>query len=425
MKAPTAKAGRVFIAVAYLLFCYGAWSVLVPLTAALRLCRFVRGVRRVHRWLGMGNRVIYLAAYHPGNAGYKYRVEKWVEVLNANDYPARSRYVLDRARFDQLTTGPLYLFHTVFLLLRLTHCVESLCYGTVIVRRELLLYNDYGWLFMERFLLAWHPNVVLDFDDDLSADKREPRRVGLFGRLLFECPTKFRTSVRLYRRFIAGSAYLGALVREANPRVGKDAILLCPTCVDYDQDPPKVYPVAAGLLTFGWVGSTGNLTNLDLIIPALSHIAERHPIRLVVISGRAYTPPTSFPIINVSWDPAREITDLYQIDIGLMPLSPTTVNKGKCGFKLLQYMGLGIVSVATAVTANEEIVSDGRDGFLVRGPEQWLPVLRRVIALRQYYARIGAAARAKVRDRYSFSANATDYIDFIRAGQGNRSPSAG
>ncbi len=78
-------------------------------------------------------------------------------------------------------------------------------------------------------------------------------------------------------------------------------------------------------------------------------------------------------------------------------------------------MGLGIVSVASAITANKEIIDHGENGFLVANGD-WIPQLREVIAQRERWPLIGRNARQKVKDSYSFSANTRAYFNFLHHG---------
>jgi glycosyltransferase involved in cell wall biosynthesis len=98
-----------------------------------------------------------------------------------------------------------------------------------------------------------------------------------------------------------------------------------------------------------------------------------------------------------------------------MPLYDNPEERGKCGFKLIQYMGLGIVSIASAVTINTEIIENGENGFLVHDEGDWLRVIEEVLARRSEFARIGTAARATIESRFSFAANRKTYLDFIKA----------
>jgi glycosyltransferase involved in cell wall biosynthesis len=105
-----------------------------------------------------------------------------------------------------------------------------------------------------------------------------------------------------------------------------------------------------------------------------------------------------------------------RLDVGLMPLYNSAVQRGKCGFNLIQYMGFGIVSIASAATANTEIIDDGEGGFLVHDERDWLRVIEKVLARHPEFAQIGTgAARAKIQRQFSFQANKQKYLDFIRA----------
>ncbi|HEX5731487.1 MAG TPA: glycosyltransferase [Blastocatellia bacterium] len=401
----------------YLLCFLPIFAVVRGLAAILSLVRFKSLIKMAHRALGVKNRVLYLEAFFPENAGYHYRTQKWIDILNENGYSARAKYVFEKERFEILINRQrVVAFHLISLLWRICQCLSAVSYNFVIVRRELLLFNDYGDLFLERFLLALHPRVILDFDDDISAAKREPRHVSLYGRLMFESPSKFRASLKMYGRFIVGTDYLKQQVLRSNGEVSESDILVIPTCVDYYRHAPKSYGGINGCIQFGWIGTTGNLPLLDIVIPPLNSIAKDHKIRLIVISGAEYKPEANFEVINLPWSLSSEVDDLRQIDVGLMPLAGTDEDRGKCGFKLLQYMGLGIVNIASAVTVNEQIVQDGRDGFLVRSESDWERVLRGMLANSnsEAFSEIGARARAKVRERFSYEAHTRRYIDFLK-----------
>jgi glycosyltransferase involved in cell wall biosynthesis len=382
------------------------------LTAALRAVGF--GARAARWRIGEPRRVLYLSAYFPGNASHDQRVEAWAGVLRASGYGVDVRWALDGPRFAALTSrSDVTLFQTIFLLRRLRDCVTAFRYHAVVVHRELLTYNDYGGLFLERFLLAVNPNVALDFDDDLGAAKRQGPPASLFAKLMGEGCTKFRDSLRLYPFAIAGSRYLAALFEAQDQERGVPPnVVIIPTCVDLDLYPVKTYG-ASDEVRFGWIGTTGNQRQLDAALPALEHLFRERAVRLVVISGARYERPVPFPIENVAWTPTGFYSGLVSLDVGLMPVRDDADGRGKCGFKLLQYMACGIVGVASAVTTNTEIVLDGVNGFLVKEREGWAEALRRVVASRDRFPSIGQRARETVRTKYTFSANRETYLDFM------------
>ena len=380
------------------------------------LARAAKDARR-----GNPDRVLFLSAFWPGNAGYEYRTIRWARILEEAGFQVDVDTVFDQERFwswVRVNDPQLYLYPPRH---RLGQILGSEEYGAVIVNRELLLWNDYGGLFLERLLLAMHPQAILDIDDDLAAAKGEPREVGFFGRLLGEHPSKFTASLGLYRKVVVGSGYLERLALQRGPQLGNDDVVVIPTCVDYENEPHKSYSKRSAPLVFGWIGGTGNLGQLDLMVPALERIAEDTPLRLLVISGRDYE-AESIEVENIPWDMATHLDHLRRIDVGLMPLRDTPAGRGKCGFKLLQYMGLGIVSIATALTVNREIVEDGVNGFLVEPDDDWEATIRRAIESESSFPEIGRAARATVLDRYSFEANREAYVDFVRRAAATADP---
>jgi hypothetical protein len=143
----------------------------------------------------------------------------WMRVLEAAGYTARALHPLSRRTTEMLQSrGWTGLLLAVYLIRRLPQVLIAPFYSCVVVRRELLLYNDYGNLFLDRLLLALNPRIVLDFDDDISAAKREPRQLTAVGRLLRENPTKFGDSLRLYSSFIAGSTSESSLWKSGRER---------------------------------------------------------------------------------------------------------------------------------------------------------------------------------------------------------------
>jgi len=409
------SAKRAVILVVYILI---FWTVLVIaklLTYIFLMFQFSH-IAAVLRRRKRRPRVLYLAAFFPGNAGYEERVRSWAQSLSEGRFDTKIRSCLDRRRFeDFLDRRPVVEFHLAFLIKRILHCLEACRFDAVIVRRELLLFNDYGGLFLERLLLAANPRAALDFDDDISVAKQEPRPISTFGRLMLENGSKFRNSLKLYRRFIVGSSYLETMVRTGNATVGPADIAVVPTCIDPAQYPLKRYrePGMDGCTAFGWIGSVGNLKYLDLVLPALEAISREHPLKLIVISGKAFKRDTSFEIVNVPWRYEIQGNSLSLLDIGLMPLDDGPEERGKCGFKLIQYMACGIVSIGSAVTTNIEIIEDGVNGFLVWKESEWEAAFREVLRQRDRFEEIGRNARQTVAARYSFAAHQARYVEFV------------
>jgi len=315
-------------------------------------------------------------------------------------------------QFSNPNELPIFMF--IAMLRRCHQIIKARKYETVIVRRELLLFNDYGNLFMDKFLLKLHPNAILDFDDDIAAAKNQPKRItNWYGRLLLEDGNKFNNTLRLYKRFIVASNYLKERVLKENPQLPPENIVVIPTCVDYDKYPPKQYPEHIEKITFGWIGGDHNYPLLDILLPILNSLAERYSFKLLVIGGSEYKRDVKFEIEFVPWSLETEVENLYRIDIGLMPLTDDAKSRGKGGFKLIQYMGLGIVSVASAITINCEIIDHGVNSFLVYSHDDWEKILVNILDKKVNLSAMGKEARKKIEKEYTFEANKDKYIDFI------------
>lgn len=360
-------------------------------------------------------KILYLSPFFPENAGYIYRSKKWADILSEAGFKVEIKNTLSKEQFYPFLENRDVRFYLIPLFKRVWHILSSYKYDVVIVRREIVLFNDYGNLFLEKALLKIHPEAILDFDDNISAAKREPRQIeSLYSKLMLENGEKFKDSLRLYRRFIVGSKYLKNMVLAENKQIDESDICIIPTCVDYKTHPQKKYDLKNKTpVVLGWIGSNGNLKFLEEIIPQINEINRQIPVKLIVISGRKIKHEVDFEIDNRMWSYETQIKDLLEVDVGLMPLRDTPRERGKCGFKLIQYMGLGIVSLATAVTINNEIVDDKINGFLIEPAGNWSEKLKEVLLLQERFGEIGELAQKKICENYSFSSNAEKYISFI------------
>lgn len=363
--------------------------------------------------------VLILAAFWKGNAGYEYRVARWAEILRLDGYDVDVQTCYSELEFNKWVNNNSFWLYIKPAWRRFFQVLRSANYELVIVRREVLIYNEYGNLFLERLLLRMHPEAILDFDDDLAAAKSGLAKESMFGKLLFQAHDKFDVSISMYKYFLPGSPFLAERFLFKQVRTSEilqqSRFLVLPTCVDYEQDMPRDYqrnPVVSPV-RLGWIGSVGNLYLLDHLVPSLNRLHSLIPVELVVISGLAYSMPVNFPIQNIPWSMSTQLDSLRQIDIGLMPLLGDNKDSGKCGFKLIQYMGIGVVSVASAVGVNSQIIQDKVNGFLVEQGQDWDCVLQSIIGQADQFASIGDSARQTIHARYSFSANKQPLIKFL------------
>ena len=383
------------------------------MTLVLRILFFKHLLKKIHLLTRTKNKILYLEGTHYGGAGYKYRVEKWMSTLRQHNYKCKGLFIfnIDEWHKKYNPENP-FNFLTQYLLIRIKQVLGSILFSHVIVRRELLIYNDYGNLFLEKLLSSIHYNIFLDFDDDIQSTKTKyPRTIK--SRLFGLVNNSFFKSCNYYDGLIVGSSYLKKITIE-NSKVLKNQITVIPTCVDYFELDKKKYNKNDPIIKFGWVGSDNNLFYIDNIIDDLNEISKTQKVELIVISKNGYHTEKllNLKIINIPWNIDKEIENLLNIDIGLMPLIGRHFEKGKCGFKLIQYMGLGLVSIASDVGVNSLIINDNTNGFLVEG-NNWKKKIEEVISLKHNFSEIGENARIKIQSQYSFKSNIKDYLKLL------------
>ena len=360
--------------------------------------------------------ILYLENFPIENAGYQYRVAKWADLLRKEGYQVDIWTLFEnKTDFERkIAVKPFSKFLIAALKKRYKQVLASRYYETVIVRRELIWFNDYGNLFMDKLLLKFHPNAILDFDDDIAAAKNQPKKItNLFGKIMLEDGNKFNNTLRLYSRFIVASNYLKKKVLRENTGLNPKSIWVIPTCVDYNKYTAKEYPDNIEKLTFGWIGGSHNYSLLDKIIPILEKLAVNHKFQLLVIGGKNYIRETNFPIKFKNWSIHDEIDDIRDMDIGLMPLDNSKISKGKGGFKLIQYMGMGVTSVASNITINKKIVDNTRNSFLVESEDDWYNVLKNIMLGKYDLSKIGREARKSICGSYTFDSNIDYYLSIF------------
>ena len=100
--------------------------------------------------------------------------------------------------------------------------------------------------------------------------------------------------------------------------------------------------------------------------------------------------------------------------VGVMPLADTPYNRGKCAFKLIQYMARAIPVVASPVGANRDVVREGVDGVFAVTDADWADHLMTLARDRDLRVRMGNAGRRRVEDAYSVSAVVPRYLEVLR-----------
>jgi glycosyltransferase involved in cell wall biosynthesis len=251
--------------------------------------------------------------------------------------------------------------------------------------------------------------IIYDYDDaiwltDVKSETRLNRLIKNRGKVSTICALSYRVS--------CGNSYLAAYAGSYNT-----SVVVNPTTIDTDGLHVKNRVPLSGKenqqLTIGWTGSHSTLKYLETIEFVLQRIEQAYPaVNFVVIADK----PPKLAIRRmtfVPWKEESEIADLMTIDIGIMPLPDDEWSKGKCGFKILQYMSLNIPSVSSAVGVNQDIVRHNENGFLCTTDEEWFRALATLIESPTLRHQFGVAGRETVVHHYSVNSNTATVLSLF------------
>jgi glycosyltransferase involved in cell wall biosynthesis len=253
-------------------------------------------------------------------------------------------------------------------------------YEYVIMNRDLL--PDLRFWMADRLLLKWSNKIVFDFDDAIYLGPRRNKVQFILERV---------DAVVCGNKIISEFARLHNLNVTVIPSV-VDTKLFVPT-----EKKNSFTPI------IGWIGSSyTRKAHLPMLQEPLELLAKRCDFEFRVIADEnPMLPWTNVNIKFVKWTEENEIHELQQLSMGLMPLSDSEFEKGKCGFKAIQYMSVGVPALVSPVGVNAEIVEHGSNGFHCRSVKDWVDSMYYLINNNDKALLMGAKARDKIVNEYS------------------------
>lgn len=244
--------------------------------------------------------------------------------------------------------------------------------------------------------------LVLDIDDAVYVCDD--------GRASRTRARRFVSMAQCCDAIFVGNDFLGWEARRHNRQV-----ITLPTSIDPDRYaafPAKHESEAINLV---WIGSRATRRYLESLRPVLEEVARGMPaLRLKVIADFNFNVP-GLPVINVPWSQSTEVAALASSHIGLAPLPEDAWTRGKCGLKILQYMGAGLPVVASPTGEQKQIIRDGETGILCETRDEWRGAILLLAHDVEKRRRFGAAGRRRVREGYDVSITSMHLERALRA----------
>ena len=253
-----------------------------------------------------------------------------------------------------------------------------------------------------RSLRRANPKIIFDYDDAVMFREQKFRQP-LTGKSF----KKFLRTLHICKAAVAGNSYLGSFAEACDVPA---TVLATP--IDLRKYKLKTYSPNVAV-TVGWLGLSDGLPYLEFIEPALQRLAERFPgFRLRVICDKPLT-LKGVRVENELWQRETEQGTLASFDVGIMPLWDSVWTRGKCGYKILQYMGVGTPVVASDVGVNSQIITHGENGFIARTQDDWVERISELLSNVDVRRRLGGNGRKLVERCYSHTDFIKSYVNLL------------
>jgi glycosyltransferase involved in cell wall biosynthesis len=267
----------------------------------------------------------------------------------------------------------------------------------------------FPWLpsWFEKALLSGNIPIVFDFDDAVF-HYYDTHRSSLVRNLLAKKHAKI---IRDSALVIVGNQYLANFAETA----GASNIEVLPTVIDlerYTNPESKASPNASDLMKVVWIGQQSTAKFLYKLAPLFRSLISEGQIGFGAIG--IDTASHKLPMESIPWSEDTEVESILGFDVGIMPLEDGPFERGKCGYKLIQYMACGLPVVASPVGVNRQIVQHGVNGFLAKTVEDWRCALTRLREDPELRLRMGAEGRRLVERRYCVQVTAPRLATLFR-----------
>jgi glycosyltransferase involved in cell wall biosynthesis len=288
----------------------------------------------------------------------------------------------------------------------------------------LVFKKRYKWILLEYELFPYFPAIfecllhkrgikyIVDYDDAIfhKYDMSNNQII----KLLFK--NKIAKVIKYADTTIVCNAYL----EEYAKRYTDDTLRL-PTVVLLDRYKAVMqsYEKRDGKFVIGWIGSRTTSSYILDILPAIERFVKSYDdVRFDLVGFDAQLLSKAelerYHLNVIEWSEEKEIEHILAFDIGIMPLDDDPWSRGKCGFKLIQYMSCKKAVVASPVGINCDIVTQGENGLWAKDVDEWFFAFEKLYQDKKLRESMSQNSWHRVSLEYNHKKNCQDYIHLLK-----------
>lgn len=354
-------------------------------------------------------KILFICPFPFGvQAGQRLKYEQFFDKFEQNGYD------IEVASFINMNTWKIiykkgYFFRKSLSLLigylkRILKIFSLNKYDTVYV---FMWVTPYGFNFFEKIYRMLSNKIIYDIEDNILIIKKN--KINPLNSF-FKTQYKIRYLIKSSDKVIASSA---DLAKECNKIANEKKTTYICASINISRYIPINKYSNDNLINIGWTGTFTSKIYLDILRDFFQKLSLKFNFRLLIISDFDY----DLPGVNVKvikWKKETEIKDLSNIDIGVYPLPYDDWVSGKSGLKALQYMAMGLPTVASNVGNIKNVIKDGYDGFLVNNINEWENRIIELLNNNFLRKKIGLNARKTVVDNFSIDSNTEKYLNVLK-----------
>jgi len=286
------------------------------------------------------------------------------------------------------------------------------------IKTILFAAKQYDLLVIEKELIPFFPPIfeyylklirkpyIVDYDDAVwhNYDNHKNKII----RVVLK--NKIKTVMKLAEVVIGGSEYIVHYAKIS----GAKRVEKIPTVINLEKYKCKKNEKKDKPFVIGWIGSPSTSKYILTINEALEEFTRKYDTIVHLVGfDRKLEKKLLFHFRVIDWSEETEVQEICKFDVGIMPLTDGYFERGKCGFKLIQYMACKKPVIASPVGENKIIVENEVNGYLADKNNEWLLALEKLYNSKKLRDEMGDKGYKKVKNLYSLDAAKIRYLNII------------
>lgn len=353
--------------------------------------------------LGTNMNILLLSRYTRLGASSRLRTMQYLPELLSHGFKIEIAPFFDDAYLNNLYSGQRNKISVIKNLVDRLKIIKKKPHPDMIwIEKEVLPWIPW---FIENSLLPKNVPIISDYDDAVF-HRYDMHKNKIIKSIL---GNKIKKVMRSSSLVMVGNPYL----QDYAINSGAKRVFIIPTVVDLKAYDICKKPLYQSKPRVGWIGTPQTWQELaNPIHKVLDPVLKKHDSLFRAV-GAKMNQSESGTLEIIPWKEESEVELIKTMDIGVMPLPDNPWTRGKCGYKLIQYMACGIPVVASSVGVNRNIIEDGINGFLVKNENEWRDAINLLLNDSNLRNSMGAAGRKKVQEEYSLQTWSPRLIDMI------------